>query len=65
MPHFNMAPSNANTAPSSWGDFIRSVWGKGDLHPNVGSLNQPAAHLLSRFQKSGTLAVLSADYWTK
>jgi hypothetical protein len=48
----------------SWGDFIRSVRGKGDLHPNVKDLDHPAAHLLSRFQKVGTPAILSGDPWT-
>ena len=59
---------NATTAfkkASSWGDFIRSIRGKGDLYPNVGSLNHPAAYLLSRIQKSGTPAVLFAAPWTK
>ena len=49
---------------SSWGDFIRGIRGQGDLHPEVGSLNHPAAHLLSRFQKSGTPAGLSAAPWS-
>ena len=49
---------------SSWGDFIRSIRGRGNLHPEVGSLSHPAAHLLSRFQKSGTPAVLSAPPWS-
>ena len=49
---------------SSWGDFIQSIRGRGDLHPEVGSLNHPAAYLLSRFQKSGAPAVLSAPPWS-
>ena len=48
----------------SWGDFIREVRGKGDLHPGVKDLNHPAAHLLSRFQKVGTPAIVSSDPWT-
>ena len=31
----------AFTKSSSWGDFIRSIRGKGDLHPNIDSLNHP------------------------
>lgn len=48
----------------SWGDFIRGVRGRGDLSPAVGSLKHPAAHLLSRYQKVCTPAIIESDPWT-
>ena len=33
-------------AANSWGDFIQDVQGWGDLHPDVGWILHPAAHLL-------------------
>lgn len=50
---------------NSYGDFIRQSRGKGDLHPDVGSLPHPAAHLLQRFQRSGTPVVMQTASWTK
>lgn len=58
------AASAAFKAANSWGSFIRGARGRGDLHPDVGKLNHPAAHLLSRYQKSGTPAVISSCPWT-
>jgi len=49
---------------STWGAFIRSVRGRGDLHPEVSSIDHPAAHLLSRYQKVGTPAIIETDPWT-
>ena len=49
---------------ASYGNFIREFRGRGDLHPDVGSLSHPAARLLSRFQKSGTPAMIGSDPWT-
>ena len=51
-------------ASGSWGDFVRSIRGRGDLHPDVGTLPHPAAHLLSRFQKCGTPAIIQSSPWT-
>ena len=56
--------SAAFVASDSWGSFIRSIRGRGDLHPDVAKLPHPAAHLLSRFQKSGTPALISSEPWS-
>ena len=50
---------------SSWGDFIRSVRGRGDLHPDIANIPHPAAHLLSRFQKVGAPAIMSGELWNE
>ena len=41
-------------ASTSWANFVTSVRGRGDLYPGVKGLLHSAAHLLSRFQRSGT-----------
>ncbi|VEU39857.1 unnamed protein product, partial [Pseudo-nitzschia multistriata] len=46
-----------------WGDFVRSVRGRGDLHPEVGELPHPAAQLLHSFQQEGTPAVMMSPPW--
>ena len=51
-------------ASSSLANFVTSVRGKGDLHPGVRELPHPAAHLLSRFQKSGTPAMMKTAPWS-
>lgn len=48
----------------SYGDFIRDTRGRGDLHPEIATIKHPAAHLLSRFQKVGTPAIISGSPWT-
>ena len=48
---------------TSWGDFIWDVCGCSDLHPDVAHICHPAACMLSRFQKSGTPALLESDPW--
>ena len=50
-------------ASTSWASFVTSVRGRGDLHPGVKELPHPAAHLLSRFQKSGTPAMMKTAPW--
>ena len=50
---------------TSWGDFVRSVRGRGDLHPDISQIPHPASHLLSRFQKVGTPAIMSDSNWNK
>ena len=45
----------------SWGEFICNVRGQGDLQPDIAHICHPAAHMLSQFQKSGTLAVLEIE----
>ena len=49
---------------TSWASFITSVRGRGDLHPGVKELPHPAAYLLSRFQKSGTPAMMKTAQWS-
>lgn len=49
---------------SSYFDFIQDVRDRGDLHPDVTHLRHPAAHFLSRFQKSGNPAIIESDSWT-
>ena len=56
--------SHQYVTSDSYGNFIRDVRGRGDLHPEVGSLPHPAAHLLSHFQKVGTPAIINAKPWT-
>lgn len=51
-------------AADSWSEFVRSTRGRGDLHPDVGSLPHPAAHLLKRFQRSGTPAIMKTSNWS-
>ena len=51
-------------ASTSWASFVTSVRGRGDLHPGVKDLPHPAAHLLSRFQKSGTPAMMKTAPWS-
>ena len=46
------------------GDFIRTFRGKGDLHPDIANIPHPTAHLLSHFQKVGTLAIMSDEPWS-
>ena len=48
----------------SWGTFIRTTQGMRDLHPDVGYLPQPAAHLLKRFQQSGTPVIMKTVNWS-
>ena len=50
---------------STYGDFIRQARGRGDLHPAVGSLPHPAAHLLAEYQRSGTPVVMQTEKWTE
>ncbi|VEU43031.1 unnamed protein product, partial [Pseudo-nitzschia multistriata] len=47
----------------TWGDFVRSVRGRGDLHPDVDRLPHPAAGLLKRFQLEGTPARMKGPPW--
>lgn len=61
--HIEKAAKAFVEAPS-FGDFIRKVRGRGDLHPDVGALPHPAAHLLSRYQKSGTPVVMKTAEWS-
>ena len=51
-------------ASNSWASFVTSVRGRGDLHPGVEDLPHPTAHLLSRFQKSGTPAMMKTKPWS-
>ena len=51
-------------ASTSWANFVTSVRGRGDLHPGVKELPHPAAHLLSRFQKSATPAMMKTAPWS-
>ena len=51
-------------ASTSWANFVTSVRGRGDLDPGVKKLPHPAAHLLSRFQKSGTPAMIKTAPWS-
>ena len=48
---------------NSWSEFITDARGKGDLQPDIAHIRHPAAHLLSRFQKVGTPAIMSTDPW--
>ena len=59
------AASAAFLSATSWGNFVKHARGRGDLHSAVGTLDHPAAHLLSRYQKSGTPAVISTPPWTR
>ena len=51
-------------ASISWANFVTSVRGRGDLHPGVKELPHPAAYLLSRFEKSGTPAMMKTAHWS-
>ena len=48
-----------------WGDFIRTVKSRGDLHPDIANIQHPAAHLLSHFQKVATPAIMSGEPWSE
>eukprot|EP00536_Pseudo-nitzschia_multiseries_P015922 jgi/Psemu1/44297/gm1.44297_g len=39
---------------TSWGDFIRTIRGRGDIHPDVATIPHPAGSLLDRFGTDGT-----------
>ena len=47
-----------------WASFVTSVRGREDLHHGVKKLPHPAAHLLSRFQKSGTSVMMKTTPWS-
>ena len=49
---------------TSWGDFIRTVRGCGDLHPDIANIPHPAAHFLSQFLKVGTPAIMLGEPWS-
>ena len=49
---------------TSWSHFIASVRGRGDLQPGVKDLPHPAAHMLSRFQKSRVPAIMKHAPWS-
>lgn len=51
-------------AASSYEEYIRTIRGRGDLHPDVGMLPHPAAQLLSRYQKIGTPAMMQNGPWS-
>ena len=53
------------SSSSNWGDFIRTVGGRGDLHSDIANIPHPAAHLLSRFQKVDTPAIMSGKPWSE
>ena len=53
------------SSSSSWGNFIHTARGRGDLHPDISNIPHPAAHLLSRFQKVGTPAIMSGEPWNE
>ena len=57
--------AQAFLSASSYDAFVRQARGKGDLHPDVGSLPHPAAHLLHQFQRSGTPVVMQTPPWSK
>jgi len=46
-------------------DFIRQARGCGDLHPNIGQIPHPAAHLLAQYQQSGTPGVMQTENWAE
>eukprot|EP00536_Pseudo-nitzschia_multiseries_P000159 jgi/Psemu1/338/gm1.338_g len=48
---------------SSWGEFIRTIRGQGDIHPDVGNIPHPVSLLLAHFGKEGTPASMSDPPW--
>eukprot|EP00536_Pseudo-nitzschia_multiseries_P019098 jgi/Psemu1/58889/gm1.58889_g len=48
---------------ASWGDFIRTMRGQGDVHPDVATLPHPAGGLLAHYGKEGTPASMSGPPW--
>eukprot|EP00536_Pseudo-nitzschia_multiseries_P017358 jgi/Psemu1/50546/gm1.50546_g len=60
--HINQA-IHVYTHSASWGDFIRTIRGRGDIHPHVGTLPHPASGLLDQFGKEGTPASMSGPPW--
>eukprot|EP00536_Pseudo-nitzschia_multiseries_P018007 jgi/Psemu1/53700/gm1.53700_g len=48
---------------ASWGDFIRTIRGRGDIHPNVGTIPHPAGPLLAHLGHEGTPASMNTLPW--
>eukprot|EP00536_Pseudo-nitzschia_multiseries_P016485 jgi/Psemu1/46352/gm1.46352_g len=62
--HITKAIHAYNNSTTSWGDFIRTIRGSGDLHPHVGAIPHPAGHLLAHFGQEGTPASMNDPPWT-
>eukprot|EP00536_Pseudo-nitzschia_multiseries_P002081 jgi/Psemu1/4840/gm1.4840_g len=48
---------------TSWGEFIRTIRGRGDIHPNVDAIPNPAGPLLAHFGLEGTPASMHDPPW--
>eukprot|EP00536_Pseudo-nitzschia_multiseries_P010811 jgi/Psemu1/27079/gm1.27079_g len=48
---------------TSWRDFIQTIRGRGDIHPDVATIPHPAGSLLDRFGTDGTPATMSGPPW--
>eukprot|EP00536_Pseudo-nitzschia_multiseries_P014268 jgi/Psemu1/38109/gm1.38109_g len=48
---------------ASWGDFIRTVRGPGDIHPDVATIPHPAGSLLDRYGMDATPVTMSGPPW--
>eukprot|EP00536_Pseudo-nitzschia_multiseries_P004635 jgi/Psemu1/10435/gm1.10435_g len=50
---------------ASWGDFIRTIRGHGDVHHDVATLPHPAGGLLAQYAQDGTPASMSGRPWNR
>eukprot|EP00536_Pseudo-nitzschia_multiseries_P016764 jgi/Psemu1/47643/gm1.47643_g len=58
IPHIDRAMEQYQHS-TSWGDFIRTIQGRGDLHKETGNLPHPAGQLLDHFRRIGTPAAMT------